>query len=97
MKAESEAYDRWIHVAEMEEDHLKQKSKLHGLEIEDLNNKNLHNVILARKAQNLIREIQGEDGSLVSNQADIKAEAMGFSLISSTTYHLISQGLQWRS
>lgn len=97
MKAESEAYDRWIHVAEMEEDHLKQKSKLHGLEIEDLYNKNLHNVILARKAQNLIREIQGEDGSLVLNQADIKAEAMGFSLISSTTYRLISQGLQWRS
>lgn len=82
MKAESEAYDRWIHIAELEEDHLKQKSKLHGLEIGDQNNKTFHNAILARKSQKMMREIQGQDASLVSNQADIKAEAMGFSMIS---------------
>lgn len=78
MLAESEAYDRWIRVADLEEDHLKQKAKLHWLEIGDQNNKTFHNAILARKATNMIREIKRDDGSVVSTQEDIKAEAVSF-------------------
>lgn len=78
MKEEVEAYEKWIHVANLEEDFLKQRAKLHWLDKGDLNNKTFHNAIRSRQAQNAIREIRCKDGRIVTKQSDIKEEAVRF-------------------
>ena len=78
VKEEAEAYEKWLHVAELEEDHLKQKAKLHWLEIGDQNNITFHNAVRSRQAQNSIREIRCSDGRTVTSQGEIKAEAEKF-------------------
>ena len=72
---EAEAYEKWLFVAGLEEEHLKQKAKLHWLEVGDLNNKTFHNSIRTRKAQNAIREICCSNGSRIVQHEDIKLEA----------------------
>lgn len=57
IQEEAEAYEKWLHVVELEEDHLKQRAKLHWLDVGDQNNKTFHNLIKTRQAQNTIREI----------------------------------------
>ena len=78
VKEEAEAYERWLHIAGLEEDFLKQKAKLHWLEVGDQNNKTFYNAIKSRQAQNAIREIRCQNGSTVTNQTDIKVEAERF-------------------
>lgn len=78
MQEEAAAYDKWIHVAELEEDFLKQRSKLHWLEVGDLNNTSFHNSIKTRQAQNTMREIRCTDGRTVTSHLEIKAEAESF-------------------
>lgn len=78
VREESEAYERWIHIAGLEEDHLKQCAKFHWLETGDQNNKTFHNAIRTRRAQNTIREIRREDGCVVLTHLEIKAEAERF-------------------
>lgn len=75
---EAEAYGKWLHVASLEEDFLKQRSKLHWLEIGDQNNKTFYNAIRTRQAQNMIREVRCVDGRLVKTHQEIKQEAEGF-------------------
>lgn len=75
VQEEAVAYENWLHVAGLEEDHLKQKAKLHWLEVGDLNNKTFHNSIRARKAQNAIREIRGASGERCTTHEEIKKEA----------------------
>lgn len=72
---EAEAYEKWLHVADLEEDFLKQRSKLHWLDIGDQNNKNFHNAIKTRQAQNTLREIKCLDGRMATSHSDIKLEA----------------------
>lgn len=78
VQEEAEAYERWLHVAGLEEDFLKQRAKLHWLDVGDHNNKTFHNAIRVRKAQNTIREIRCANGSIVNQQKDIKEEAVRF-------------------
>ncbi|KAG7556378.1 Endonuclease/exonuclease/phosphatase superfamily [Arabidopsis suecica] len=78
MAEEAEAFKTWDHVAELEEGFLKQKSKLHWLQVGDKNNKYFHNAVKARLAQNAIREIKCKDGSIATEQVDIKTEAVRF-------------------
>lgn len=78
VKEEAEAYEKWLHVAELEESHLKQKAKLHWFEVGDQNNKAFHNAICSRQAQNVIREIRCADGRTVTSQGEIKVEAERF-------------------
>ena len=75
---EAEAYGRWLHVASLEEDFLKQKAKLHWLDIGDQNNKTYHRAITSREAQNMIREIRCVNGDLVNSHLEIKQEAESF-------------------
>ena len=75
VQEEAEAYEKWLFVAGLEEDHLKQKAKLHWLEVGDLNNKTFHNSIRARIAQNVMREIRCSDGRRVVTHEEIKGEA----------------------
>ena len=78
IQEEAVAYERWLHVASLEEDFLKQRVKLHWLDVGDHNNKTFHNAIRVRKAQNSIREIRCSNGSSVTKQKDIKEEAVRF-------------------
>lgn len=75
IQEEAEAYEKWLHVAELEEDFLKQRSKLHWLDVGDQNNKTFHNSIRARQAQNIMREIRCSDGRVMSKHLEIKIEA----------------------
>ena len=75
---EAEAYGRWLHVARLEEDYLKQKAKLHWLDIGDQNNKTYHRAITSRQAQNMIREIRCVNGDVVNSHVEIKQEAERF-------------------
>lgn len=75
---ESEAYYKWGFVAGLEEDFLKQRSKLHWLSVGDQNNKTYHRAIDTREAINGIREVRCRDGTLVTEESEIKAEAEGF-------------------
>lgn len=74
MEAENEAYTRWDFVAGLEEKYLKQKSKLHWMQVGDKNNKTFHRAVVAREAKNQIKEIQCSDGSVVKGDA-VKKEA----------------------
>ncbi|XP_048634963.1 uncharacterized protein LOC125608589 [Brassica napus] len=78
IQEEAEAYDSWLHVANLEEGFLKQKAKLHWLEVGDQNNKSFHNAVRSRQAQNTIREIRCQDGRVVTKQLEIKEEAVRF-------------------
>ena len=78
IQEEAEAYDRWLHVASLEEWFLKQKAKLHWLEVGDQNNKTFHNAVGSRQAQNTIREIRCQDGRIVTKQLEVKEEAVRF-------------------
>lgn len=78
IQEEAEAYEKWLHVASLEEDFLKQRAKLHWLEVGDQNNKTFHNAIKSRQAQNTIREIRCATGNVVTKQQDIKDEAVYF-------------------
>lgn len=72
IQKETEAYDKWLNVASLEEDFLKQKAKLHWLDVGD------HRTIKTREAQNMIREIRCECGISVTSHSDIKIEAETF-------------------
>lgn len=78
IQEEAVAYERWLHVASLEEDFLKQRAKLHWLDVGDQNNKTFHNAIRSRQAQNTIQEIKCQNGSIVTQQKDIKEEAVRF-------------------
>ncbi|KAG7542496.1 Reverse transcriptase domain [Arabidopsis thaliana x Arabidopsis arenosa] len=78
MEEEATAHDRWERLAGIEEKFLKQKSKLHWLKVGDKNNKTFHREVMARVAQNSIREIQRQDGSVTAKEEEIKEEAERF-------------------
>ncbi|XP_010473202.1 PREDICTED: uncharacterized protein LOC104752695 [Camelina sativa] len=59
-------------------DFLPTRSKLHWLQVGDKNNKYFHHSIEARLAVNAMREIKCQDGSIVTTQEEIKAEAVSF-------------------
>lgn len=78
VQEESEAYGKWLHVSTLEEDFLKQRAKLHWLDVGDQNNKTFHRAIKTRQAQNLIREIRDANGCVRTKHSEIKQEAEKF-------------------
>lgn len=78
VQEEAEAYGKWLHVASLKEEFLKQKAKLHWLDIGDKNNKTFHRDIKTRQAQNMISEIRCSNGVVVKKHEEIKKEAEGF-------------------
>ena len=75
---EAEEYEKWLHVASLEEKFLKQRSKLHWLDVGDQDNKTFYNAIRTRQAHNMIREVRKGDGTTVTDQQEIKQEAERF-------------------
>lgn len=77
-KEETKALKWWQLLADLEEEFYKQRSKLNWLEVGDGNNKVFHNAAKIREIINSIREIVCSDGSIVSNEEDIKSESVRF-------------------
>ncbi|XP_024014004.1 uncharacterized protein LOC112088085 [Eutrema salsugineum] len=73
---ESAALSKWEHLYELEEAYLKQKSKLHWMNVGDKSNKIFFRAVCIRESQNLIKEIIDKDGANLKEPADIKAEAL---------------------
>ncbi|KAF8089111.1 hypothetical protein N665_0518s0036 [Sinapis alba] len=76
--AERVAAERWQRVSDIEEKLLKQRSKLHWLQVGDRNNKVFHNAAKIRETRNAIREIRCPTGNVATSQEDIKKEAERF-------------------
>ncbi|XP_010480749.1 PREDICTED: uncharacterized protein LOC104759539 [Camelina sativa] len=75
LREELDAYTHWDRVAAIEEKILKQRSKLHWLQIGDRNNKTFHRAVTARKAHNTVREIHCSDCTVTTKGEEIKVEA----------------------
>lgn len=75
---EARAHDKWQLLSSIEEKVLSQKAKMHWLNVGDGNNTSFHNSVKIRAVKNSIREIQKEDGSIVTTQEEIKAEAVNY-------------------
>lgn len=78
VQAEHEAAIKWQRISEIEEKVLKQRSKLHWLQVGDKNNKAFYNAAKVRETRNTIREIKCQDGKVVTTQEEIKKEAESF-------------------
>lgn len=78
IKEEVKAHETWRRLAELEEEVLKQRSKLHWLDIGDGNNRAFHNAAKIREVRNAIHEIQCADGEIVKTDYGIKGEADSF-------------------
>lgn len=75
MEEDSEAYQRWQHLADLEEGYFKQKSKLHWLNVGDHNNSYIYKNIQTRQMRNAIKDIRSITGDRLTDKEDIKAEA----------------------
>lgn len=80
MAEEKVAFERWSHVADLEESFFKQQSKLHWLEVGDRNNKTFNRAATTRKAKNSVREIQCQNGEILKIGDEKKQEAERFFL-----------------
>lgn len=78
IKEEGKAFKKWQRLAELEEEYLKQKSKLHWLDVGDGNNRVFHSAAKVREVRNSIHEIQCADGQVVKTKEEIKKEAESF-------------------
>lgn len=97
MEAESAAYKRWDFVSGLEENFLKQKSKMHWLEVGDKNNKVFHRGATTREIVNSIKEIQRSEGVVLTSPEDIKIEAERHFRELYNTNRAIMLVFQWRS
>lgn len=75
---ESTAYEKWQRLSDLEEEVLKQRSKVHWLDVGDGNNHYFHNSAKIREVRNAIHEVQREDGSIAQTEDEIKKEAESF-------------------
>ncbi|XP_024010659.1 uncharacterized protein LOC112086114 [Eutrema salsugineum] len=69
------ALTKWEHLYELEEAYLKQKSKLHWINVGDKSNKIFFRAVCVRESQNLIKKIVDKNGNVLKDPVDIKAEA----------------------
>ncbi|KAL1198983.1 hypothetical protein V5N11_004951 [Cardamine amara subsp. amara] len=75
---ESIAFERWERVVGLEESFLKQKSKLHWLQVGDKNNKFFHNAVKERHSVNSIHSVIDHHGVTLTDMEEIKGEAARF-------------------
>ena len=75
---ELRAYTKWQHLADLEEGSLKQTSKIHWLNVGDMNNSYFHKGAQLREMRNSIRELKGPNGEILKTTDEIKDEAVRF-------------------
>ena len=78
IRAELLAAKHWQRISAIEEKVLKQRSKMHWLQLGDCNNKVFHNAAKIRETRNAIREIKCPNGTIATSQEAIKSEAERF-------------------
>lgn len=78
MEQERGDTQRWKFVAGLEENLLKQRSKMHWLKVGDQNNKSFHRAVVTREMVNTIREVRCRNGVVVRDEKEIKEEAVSF-------------------
>lgn len=78
IKEELLAAERWQRISGIEEKVIKQRSKMHWLQLGDGNNKVYHNAVKVRETRNAIREIKCPSGCVATSHEDIKNEAERF-------------------
>lgn len=95
--AEAIAFEKWERVAGLEENFLKQRSKLHWLHVGDKNNKIFYNAIKERTTKNAIHKVTNPNGFCLKNMEDIKGEGVrfffGFAISHTTGVHRDLVGL----
>ena len=75
---ELSAFTDWQTLSELEEGFLKQKSKLHWMNVGDRNNAYFHKAAQVRKMQDSIREMRGPNNEMLQSSEEIKGEAERF-------------------
>ncbi|KAF8099427.1 hypothetical protein N665_0244s0026 [Sinapis alba] len=70
-ESESTVMTKWKQLADLEEELLKQRSKIHWFDIEDGNNKFFHSSAKIREVRNAIHEILRDDGSIAMTDQEI--------------------------
>lgn len=75
IQEELKAYAKWKRLADLEESFMKQRSKMHWLDVGDGNNKFFHSWVKIREVRNAIHEIYCADGSIATTDDEIKGEA----------------------
>lgn len=75
---ENIAYGKWQKLADLEEEYLRQKEKLHWLDVGDRNNAYFYRSTRIRRMKNFVREVHGPNNEVFSNIEDIKLEAVRF-------------------
>lgn len=78
IKEEVKAHEKWQRLAELEEGYLKQKSKLHWLDVGDGNNRTFHSAAKVREVRNNIHEIKCPNGEIAKTEEEINKEAERF-------------------
>lgn len=72
----SAAWEHWHHISGVEEQFYFQKFRVQWIGLGDRNNCFYHRVCQARNSKNAIRRIVAEDGRVLTDLNDIKAEAV---------------------
>lgn len=72
-------FEKWQHLANLEDGFLKQRSKLHWLNVGDHNNSYFQKYIQTRKMTNSIKEIKSSSGEILTSNKDLKIEATDIS------------------
>ena len=78
IRAEGVAMNRWQRLADLEEEFLKQRSKVHWLDVGDGNNHFFHSSAKIREIRNAIHEITRADGTIAKTDEEIKGEAENY-------------------
>jgi len=77
-QADADAARKWNHLARLEEQLYRQKSRIQWLEMGDQNTHFYHNACRERAAKNNINILYTEEGEVLMNLSDIKREAIGY-------------------
>lgn len=78
MRVEAEEQIKWERLSGLEEEFMKQRSKLHWLKVGNRNNKAFYNAARQRERRNVIREVECYSGNIISTQEKIKVDAEKF-------------------
>lgn len=75
IQEELNAYTKWKRLADLEEEFMKRRSKMHWLDVGSGNNNFFHSWVKIREVRNAIQEIYCADGSIATTDEEIKGEA----------------------
>lgn len=75
---ETHAYNKWKHLPDLDERFLRQRSKMHWLQVGNGNNRFFHLAAKNREVRNSIRSIKRHDGTIAETQSEIKIKVENY-------------------